>query len=55
MPVYLKYGTIKGDVTEPAYRGWIELNSAQLGTHSAQYGGEPNAAAPPGTRPTRST
>lgn len=32
MPVFLKYGTIKGDATEPAHRGWIELGSVQLGS-----------------------
>ena len=31
MPVYLKYGDIKGDVTEPAHAGYIELTSAQWG------------------------
>lgn len=31
MPVFLKYGRIKGDVAEPAHRGWIELASAHLG------------------------
>lgn len=39
MPVYLKYGSIKGDVKEPAHRDWIELMSAQLGVQSVQYGG----------------
>jgi type VI secretion system secreted protein Hcp len=33
MPIYLKYGDkIKGEVKEPAHRGWIELQSAQLGS-----------------------
>jgi type VI secretion system secreted protein Hcp len=31
MPVYLKYGNITGEVTEPAHRGWIELSSVQWG------------------------
>jgi type VI secretion system secreted protein Hcp len=31
MPVFLKYGDIKGDVTEPAHRSYIELISAQWG------------------------
>lgn len=31
MPIYLKYGDIKGDVTEPAHSGWIELMSVQWG------------------------
>jgi type VI secretion system secreted protein Hcp len=30
MPVFLKYSDIKGDVTEPAHRSWIELTSVQL-------------------------
>jgi type VI secretion system secreted protein Hcp len=39
MPVYLKYGGIKGPVREPAHRGWIELESAQFGSpHLTQYG-----------------
>lgn len=32
MPVFLKYGTIKGEARGPAHRGWIELGSAQFGT-----------------------
>jgi type VI secretion system secreted protein Hcp len=32
MPIYLKYGSIKGEVKEPAHRGWIELSSMQWGT-----------------------
>ena len=31
MPLYLKYGDIKGDVTEPGHSGYIELMSAQWG------------------------
>jgi type VI secretion system secreted protein Hcp len=31
MPVYLRYGKIKGEVEKPAYRGWIELLSFQWG------------------------
>jgi type VI secretion system secreted protein Hcp len=31
MPVFLKYGQIKGDATEAGHRGWIELTSAQFG------------------------
>jgi type VI protein secretion system component Hcp len=42
MPVYLKYGDdIKGDVKEPAHRGWIELESAQLGQ---RRGGSPTSS-----------
>ncbi len=32
MPIYMKYGSIKGDVTATGHEGWIELQSAQLGT-----------------------
>jgi type VI secretion system secreted protein Hcp len=39
MAIYLKYGDIDGDVTEPAYRTYIELMSVQFGqgrpTHSS--------------------
>ena len=35
MPIYLKYGDIKGEVTEPAHRGWIELMSMQWGVGRA--------------------
>jgi type VI secretion system secreted protein Hcp len=31
MPIYLKYGDIKGSATEPAHRGYIELTSFQWG------------------------
>ncbi len=31
MPIFLRYGDIKGDVKEPAHRGWIELTSFQWG------------------------
>jgi len=31
MPIYLKYGSIAGDVTESGHTGWIELNSFQWG------------------------
>ena len=34
MPIYLKYGTINGDVTASTYRGWIELDSFQWGATS---------------------
>ena len=30
MPLFLKYGDVKGEVTEPAHRGWIDLKSAQI-------------------------
>lgn len=31
MPIYLKFGSIQGDVTESGHVGWIELNSLQWG------------------------
>jgi type VI secretion system secreted protein Hcp len=31
MPIYLKYDTIKGDVTAAGHEQWIELNSFQWG------------------------
>jgi type VI secretion system secreted protein Hcp len=30
-PIYLQYGTIKGDVTSADHPGWIEVNSFQFG------------------------
>jgi type VI secretion system secreted protein Hcp len=33
MPIYMKYGNIRGDVTAKGYEGWIEISSAQLGVH----------------------
>ena len=30
MPLFLKYGNVKGEVTEPAHRDWIDLKSAQI-------------------------
>ncbi len=34
MPVYLRYGKIKGEVKDPApYRGWIELLTFQWGVN----------------------
>ncbi len=44
MPIYMKYGEIKGDVDEPAHRGWIELGSAQFGVHKRSAG---DGTAPP--------
>jgi type VI secretion system secreted protein Hcp len=35
MPIYLKYGDIKGEVKEPAHRGWIELMSVRWGVGRA--------------------
>jgi type VI secretion system secreted protein Hcp len=31
MPIYMKYGGIKGDVTAAGHEGWIEVNSFQWG------------------------
>jgi type VI secretion system secreted protein Hcp len=31
MAIYLKFGTIKGDVTAEGYKDWIECNSFQFG------------------------
>src|SRR5688572_25351300 len=30
-PIYMKYDTIKGDVTAVGYKDWIEVNSIQWG------------------------
>ena len=31
MPIYMQYGTIKGDVTAHGHKDWIEVNSFQWG------------------------
>ena len=31
MPIYVQYGTLKGDVTAEGHVGWIEVNSFQWG------------------------
>lgn len=31
MPIYMKFGSIEGDVTTKGYEKWIELNSFQYG------------------------
>jgi type VI secretion system secreted protein Hcp len=31
MPIYMKYGNVKGTVTEAGHKDWIELNSLQWG------------------------
>lgn len=31
MPIYMKFGSIDGDVTTEGYKNWIELNSFQFG------------------------
>ena len=33
MPIYMEYEGIKGSVTETGHKQWIDLESAQLGTH----------------------
>jgi len=35
MPIYMKYGTIDGEVTTSPYAKWIELNSFQWGVGRA--------------------
>ncbi|MFI5120910.1 MAG: type VI secretion system tube protein Hcp [Thermoanaerobaculia bacterium] len=35
---YLKFGDIRGDVTEPAYRSWIELKSWSWGQRGSSGG-----------------
>jgi type VI secretion system secreted protein Hcp len=32
MPIYMRYDGIVGEVTTKPYQGWIELQSAQIGT-----------------------
>ncbi len=39
MPLYLKYGSIMGDATEDAHRGWIELTSFGWGVGRGSGGG----------------
>jgi type VI secretion system secreted protein Hcp len=42
MPIYVQYGSIKGDVTAEGHVGWIEVNSFQFGVGrgiSAPVGG----------------
>lgn len=34
-PIYMKYGTIQGDVTATGHENWIELNSFQFGVSRA--------------------
>ena len=33
MPIYMKYGDIKGSATQDGHKEWINLESCQLGTH----------------------
>ena len=37
MPIYMKYGKIQGPMTGN-YKGWIELESCQLGSTEHQFG-----------------
>ena len=49
MPIYMKYGDIKGEVKDPAHRGWIELMSIQWGVGrsiSSPTGSSREASAP---------
>lgn len=39
MPIYMKYGSVEGDVQQPAHRRWIELWSVQMGTYRSGGGG----------------
>jgi type VI secretion system secreted protein Hcp len=48
MPIFMKYGTIKGDVSAAGHLGWIELNSFQWGvdrTISSPTGGSTGGGA----------
>jgi type VI secretion system secreted protein Hcp len=42
MPVYLKFDDIKGDVTDRAHSGWIELTSVQLGAGKGMKSSQPS-------------
>ena len=35
MPIYMKYGTIKGSVTEEGHIGWVDVSSFQWGVGRA--------------------
>lgn len=39
MPIYMKFGSIDGDVTTQGYEKWIELNSFQYGVGRAVSSG----------------
>src|SRR3954451_12094628 len=39
MPIYMKFGSIDGDVTTEGYAKWIELNSFQYGVGRAVSSG----------------
>lgn len=39
MPIYMKYGVIRGGVTARGYRSWIELESSQYGGSRNSQGG----------------
>ena len=50
MPIYMNYEGINGSVTSGKYKGWIEVQSAQIGVHrnasSATANGEREAHVP---------
>ena len=39
MPIYMKFGSIDGDVTTEGYKNWIELGSFQFGVSRAVSSG----------------
>jgi len=39
VPIYMKFGSIDGDVTTDGYKNWIELNSFQYGVSRAVSSG----------------
>ena len=36
MPIFLKYGNIRGEAKEPAHRSWMELESASFSPHGSR-------------------
>ena len=38
MPIYMKVPGVAGEVSAAGHKGWIELQSCQLGTHSSVTG-----------------
>jgi type VI secretion system secreted protein Hcp len=50
VPIYMKFGSIPGDVTTEGYKNWIELNSFQFGVSrgvsSGAGGGSRESSAP---------
>ncbi len=45
MAIYMKFGDVKGEVTEDKHKGWIELNSFQFGVGRAVSSGAGGANA----------